>query len=220
MLSKRSLISILVLIAFVVESWVAATLIDGSSLSAMVDTSALPLLGEETSATVLLGILLALSLGTIVAVGVGLTFGTKMLAGIITKTNTNETFAAKAAANQAREKDAVKKGKIAFPVDPIPAHDRPGVDEWMAAALIGLLSAFLGVAMGATFVENPVFWQWGAVFAVVGFVLGLLVLRGKSTAIEATSKDDVPWNGMMVVLSGALFLGLGIGLMLILMAPQ
>lgn len=165
--------------------------------------SSLPLLGI-LAAAVLGGIaLLTVPLGAIVWLGARST----------TRMQADESYQKAAAAMENKQKALIKSINEAQPATPVPDHNRTVWSAWATGLVTVMLAYFAGLAIGGGIAESFA-TTMASIFATIAAVASFLLLRPKKmTTIEETSNNTPSWNLIYVLISGALMMGLGVGLM-------
>lgn len=164
----------------------------------------------------------------------GLIIGTGLVIGLLLRLLDRQTrkvkadpqFNEQAAALAQREKERLQQLARSQPPAPTPVHERP---RWslVATALIILFFVFLaGFALSDTFygggdVElfegrygNPALPLAGGMALVALLVLITAVRGRRSRVLDSDENAPVSWGMIWVVVSGLIFLGIGIGLTL------
>jgi hypothetical protein len=175
-----------------------------------------------------------LVLVVITAVFVGLVVGTGLVLGILLRLLDRQTrnvkadseFQAKLTAQQQREKERFRALAQEQPPSQIPDHERP---RWsrVATSLVILFFIFLaGFAMADTFYPSGAIEVAGGRSVDAGLSLAggltllalLLILlvtpRRRAVAGAGGENRPVSWNMIWVIVTGLVFLGIGIGLTL------
>lgn len=140
----------------------------------------------------------------------------------------DEAFQAKQAELEKRQKAELKALEKSQPPGSIPDHEGSSWSVVSTSAIILMFVIFIGFALTDTFYpEGEVQLAGGALvnpaLPVVGTlalitVLGLIAyfrIKGGDPLVSAEGADTpIPWGTIWVVVSGLIFLGIGIGLML------
>ena len=187
--------------------------------------------GKQVHPMVITGILTALVIGGLVAVGVPLAFVYARLDNQTTTIKDNTDFQKGIANLNQRENAKIKELAKSNPPDPIPNHQMPRWSVVSIAAVIIFFSVLLGYIFADTFAGEAV--QFGEllisshlVYAGAMALLGLLVsaifLRPRQFQVDDMAVDYTPmsWGVLWVVLSGLVFLVVGIGLILAIRAAS
>ena len=171
---------------------------------------------ERTNGSLfLLGIITAVVIGGLIAFTipiVGLAYlGSRSAAVNLTDNKDHE--AAVAALNN-RSSEWYKDKNKAAPVTGKPeTHDRPKRDGWAAGFMVVFLAYFFGYTLGEgiSIGFGPTL---GLVMLVLSIILSYFYFRpARIEAVEATDYGTINYGTIWVVLSGAIMMGIGIGLM-------
>jgi hypothetical protein len=174
-----------------------------------------------------------LVLVVITALLVGLVVGTGLVIGILLRLLDRQTrnvkgdseFQEKLAAQQQREKERIRALAQEQPPSQIPDHERP---RWstVATSLVILFFVFLaGFAMADTFYPGGAIELAGGRSVDAGLSLAgsltlltlliiLLVTPRRAVQSATGERRPVSWNMIWVIVTGLVFLGIGIGLTL------
>lgn len=245
MKNKQSLITWLIIFAILVGSGILTimlpTLFGGSSstpLPSETTTVTIPLpvpIGGRSEITLpswqlMLG--LALLIPALV-IGAGLTLAILyiLLSRLVANNTSSSNYQKKAAALQQRQNEKVVKLRETRPTSVAPESTWQRWSVITTAITILMFVAFLTLLFASvTFpsgqiVRNDAIVNIASVLVLlaVGIVLLGLVLWLRSDRINAINRTEamaIPWDFIAVVISGLLVVGLGIGVIAILNAPQ
>lgn len=180
--------------------------------------------GLEVHPMALAGILTAITIGALLAVGVPLGIIYSRLDDTTTAVKDDEDFKT-AVAELDKQHTAEKKAWAkSSPPDGIPSHQLP---RWSMASNIMIGVFFMltvGVVVAQTFTSYEVIglftaegraaWPTIGVFSAIALVGMLLFLRpNQLLTIDESDFAAVPWGTIWVIVSGLIFLGVGMGLM-------
>jgi len=169
-----------------------------------------------------------LVLAAISALVVGLIVGGGLVMGVLLRlidrlarnVKADPTFNEQAAALAQREKERLQQLTQSQPPDPVPDHSR---SRWsvVATTLVIVFLVFLtGLAVADTIyagvdtgLSNPVLTV-AAVAALVALLIVVAVVWRRGRTVESNENAAVSWGMIWVIVSGLIFLGIGIGLTL------
>lgn len=184
--------------------------------------------GMEVNPLVLTAVLTVIMFGALFAMAIPLALIYVRLDRETVALKEDEAFQAKQAELEKRQKEEIKALAESQPPDPIPDHER---SRWSAVSTAGIFLLFVifaGFALADTFfperevqfysdaLVNPALPLVGVLTVIT--LLGLIAYfwpRGGAALVSAEGDDrPIPWGTLWVVVSGLIFLGIGIGLML------
>ncbi|MEZ4592174.1 MAG: hypothetical protein R3D55_13680 [Chloroflexota bacterium] len=207
------------------------TVIEPISLEAMKTTlaagplaSAAGSLPDEISPFVALLVVAVVSIGGIVVVGGGLSFIFKLLSGIRENTMESETYQAQQAALERRTNEQIKQMRDGRITHPMPSHKMP---RWSVISNTLIILMFVGLASmvyvrsffpeGVTEMNGRIVSVTTPVFLVLALItliiIGIRLRPKKLEAIDQTDAGRIPWDFIVVLITGLIMLGLGIGFM-------
>lgn len=176
------------------------------------------------SPLMVMGILAALVIGSVLVVGGGLAFTYAMLDRQAVSLKEDEAFRQTAATIEKKEKERLKKIQQEQPANPIPEHNRPRWSAVSTSLIIILFAIYIGHALARTFapgiLPDPatvrlVVWS----LVIVAAFFSLLAFRPQSLQQLESSEDlSIPWGIIWVIVTGAIVVGLGSGIVMILAA--
>ena len=243
--NKQSLITWLIIFAILVGSGILTILLP----SLLGGGSSTPLPSETTTVTVLLPVPiggqseitlpswqwmlgLALLIPALV-IGAGLTLAIIyiLLSRLVTKTTSNTNYQTKTTALEQRQNQKVSKMRETRPTSAAPESTwrrwsviTTAISILMFVAFITLLFASVAFPSGQI-IRNDAIVNIASIMVLITVGVALLVLvlwlrADRINAINRTETMAIPWDFIAVVLSGLLVVGLGIGVIAILNAPQ
>ncbi|MCP4421146.1 MAG: hypothetical protein GY805_31430 [Chloroflexi bacterium] len=190
----------------------------------------LTFLPDTISPTVAVLVVTSLTVVLVVAVGGGLSILSKIVYNIRSNTMDGKEYQEHAKALDLRGKEQLKRMKDGRSTDPIPSHKMP---RWSIISNVLITLMFIGFTTmvlvrnffpeGTRIVDgrivnvtSPVF----LVFAVIAFIImGIRLRSQKLDALDETDFDAIPWDFIIVLITGLIMLGLGIGVMAYLNVP-
>lgn len=184
--------------------------------------------GVEVHPLVIAGILTAIVVGALFVFALPLAF---IYVGLDRQTvalKEDEAFQAKQAELEKREQEERKALEKSQPPGSIPDHERSGWSVVSVSAIVLFFVVVVGFALADTFFpEREVQFYSDAIVNPAGPVVGVLLFvavvaliayfrpRRAGGVVEGESDDKpIPWDTIWVIVSGLIFLGIGIGLML------
>ena len=180
---------------------------------------------DEISPLLVLLIVAGVAIGGTIVVGGGLSFIFKLLSGIRNNTMESEVFQQHQAALDQRVKEEINQLRNGRTTDPMPSHKMP---RWSIVSNTLIVLSFVGLATmvyvrnffpeGYIVNEDGQFINiTGPVFLVLALitliVIGFRMRPKKLEAIDETDFGRIPWDFIIVLITGLIMLGLGIGFM-------
>jgi hypothetical protein len=188
-------------------------------ISALVDENG------AINAFLVLGALTALLAGAIVTTGLVIGLILRLLDRQTRNVKANPQFQQNLTTLEQREKDRLQALAREQPPTPLPQHERP---RWsrVATSLVILFFVFLAsFAIADTLYPGGTMELGGGRSVNAGLTLGwiltlftllilLWVVPRRSVAVEGGESRPISWNVVWVVVTGLVFLGIGVGLTL------
>ncbi|MEM9777051.1 MAG: hypothetical protein AAF902_20905 [Chloroflexota bacterium] len=187
----------------------------------------IPALGEYSSLDVeertysslsILAIITAIVVGGLIAFTIpiaGLVYlGSRSVNNSLDDTETK----AKSAALENKLKEHFKEENKIKPMTPKPAHYRPRRDAYAAAGIVLFMAYFFGYVMGEGVSAGS-----GSTIGLIAFIFALIgsyfyFRPARIEAVDGTEYGSINYGTVWVALSGALMMGIGVGLMYIVMS--
>lgn len=167
------------------------------------------------SSFTILGILTALVIGGLAAFTVPIYLFVWLGDRFSTTTQSDDEFKAKSKALAKRVEEKDKAENKAKPATEIPSHDRPHIQAWVAGVSTVCLTYLLGYVLGEG-VSQGTGGTVANVLALISIPLSWFFFRPRVIAeINASDYKEVNYGLIWVVLSGALMMGIGVGLIFI-----
>lgn len=186
--------------------------------------------GVQVHPLVIAGILTAVTVGGLLAVGLPLAFIFARLEQQTAAVKEDAEFQEKQSNLENREKERLRELTEKQPPDPIPSHEMPRWATISTSLIILFFVILVGYALADTFYPsgeirlandvllNPALPVAGGLGLIALLILGAAISRRSpgDGAAEVDAGDDVaiPWGAIWVIISGLIFLGIGTGLML------
>lgn len=245
MKNKQSLITWLIIFAILVGSGILTIMLP----SLFGGSSSTPLPSETTTVTVSLPVpiggqseitlpswqwMLGLAfLVSALVIGAGLTLAIiyTLLSRLIARTSSNTSYQTKATALEQRQNQKIVKMRETRPTSAAPESTWRRWSIFTTAITILMFVAFITLLFASVAFPDGQIIRNGAIVNITsvlvlitaGITLLALVLWLRSDRINAINRTEamaIPWDFIAVVLSGLLVVGLGIGVIAILNAPQ
>lgn len=164
------------------------------------------------SSFTILGILTAIVIGGLAAFTVPIYLFVWLGDRFATAQAGDEEYKSSRAALAKKVQDKDKAENKIKPATEIPAHDRPHIQAWVAGAATVFLSYMLGYVIGEGISEG-VGSTLANVLAIVAIPLSWFFFRPRVIAeINAGDYKEVNYGLIWVILSGAVLMGVGLGL--------
>lgn len=180
----------------------------------------------EVNPLVAMGVLGALVIGGIVVVGGGLAFiYTRIDKGVLAAKEA-ETFQTKLSNLDKREVERIKASRSQRPSKPIPSHVMPRwsvISTWL---IFILFAVFMSTAISdSIYPEGVIITQSGSILnthsmfilggvLLTALILGLVFRPRLLLNAEKGEAAGIPWDTIYVILTGAIFIVIGVGLVL------
>lgn len=193
-------------------------------------------LPDTVNAFVIIGILAGLVIVPVVVVGGGIAFIYTLLSRITASVTEDPEFKKTQAALEKREQERIKQMRAGRDAGKMPEHKMP---RWsvISNTLIALMFiSFFALMLGGTFypegleaITNPFTQEkqlvgMGGLLALILSVVALpfLLWRIRPRRLESVNGTDygaIPWDTIIVIVTGLLVVGLGIGYIVYLNVP-
>ncbi|MFW5941982.1 MAG: hypothetical protein ACOC9X_01880 [bacterium] len=186
--------------------------------------------GVQVHPLVIAGILTAVTVGGLLAVGLPLALIFARLEQQTAAVKEDPQFQEKQSNLENREKERLRELTEKQPPDPIPSHEMPRWATVSTSLIILFFVILVGYALADTFYPsgeirlandvllNPALPVAGGLGLIALLILGAAISRrgpGDGAAeVEAGDDAAIPWGAIWVIVSGLIFLGIGTGLML------
>lgn len=205
-----------------------------SEPSTVTITFPVPIAGQNsiTVASWLVMLALALIVPGLV-IGAGLTLGiiTILISRLVTKTKATPEFQANAAALEQRQTQRIKELRVTRQTSTSPESRWQRWAVFTTGATILMFVGFFGLLISSViFPDGPVarndaLVNLSRIFVLVLLVVALLILlftlrSDRLAAADQVQALSIPWNFIAVLLTGLLVVGLGIGVLALINAPQ
>lgn len=176
----------------------------------------LPIIGGEISELLALLLLTAITFGAVIGMGLPLAFLYRMLDNTTNKLKDEEEFQSSQGELKNAEKAFIKRYKDEQP--PVPKPDHTEMGWWTPASAVMsmmLLFGLFGAAFSDSFMGGNRQLFISVLFALAGLLLGALLFnRNRVLSSRDNDRSDVDWGSIWVVLTGAIVVGLGVGIMM------
>ncbi len=184
------------------------------------------------SGIVVFAVIAAIVVGSVVVFGLLITLFLKSGDKFTSRVAADEAYQKQVAALETREKDNLKTKREAAPAPNKPKGFVYGLDPlsfsliilFFVALIAALIAAFSADNVEIVIGENVHYVSTLPLTILVLFVITIPVLawRGRRSRLEAVAETDyasIPWDMIVVLITGLLVVGVGLGLMLLLNRP-
>lgn len=208
---------------------VAAPAVTFQAEAITIDIPPLPLLAEGASITlssfVAMLLIAALVIGVVVAVGVGIAVINLLLSRWATGVESSSSFQEGQAALEKKETERLKEvrdGRAAA------TEQQNDYSRWSVVATslaVLMFAAFFGFLVADTLFPTGILVRTERIVNITGiivvafmlialFVVALRLNPQRLQAVEQTDSRGIPWDTIVVILTGVLVVGLGLGLVI------
>lgn len=202
-----------------------------------------PPLAEQLNMTtvnafVVFGVMVALFIGAVIVPGVGLAFIYRFLSNFVQQAKERDEYKASERALEKKVDSDIKNMRIDRKAKPMPSHETPRWSAWATSLIIIMFGILFGMMVMRTFyptneliVGNSLL---GTLFGgpiinvssmitiiVIVFFALYLALRMRPRRLQEADADTprIPWDMIVVIFTGLLVVGLGIGFIVYLNVP-
>lgn len=155
--------------------------------------------------------------GNIAGAGITLTLLYRLLSNSTATVKASDEYQAAVSELQTQEKAFVKKYVAEQPPTEIPDHTEKE-RNWAAISTIftmGVLGMFLGAAFSDNFMGGGNQFNISLLFGAVGLALGWLLFNRRNVDDSYDNqKSGIDWGNLFIILTGALVVGIGLGIMM------
>lgn len=177
-----------------------------------------------------LGLMAFLVIGAVATGGIVLTFLYRFLATQAAAAAEDETVKAAQAALEKREAERIKAMRDGRKPNPQPSHKMPRWSAISTALSILMFVAFFGYLISDTFYPSGQVSVGDSIMSATMLIVGGLVLVAallliwlvrpqRILAADQSDNSAIPWDFIIILISGLLVVGLGIGLMVYFNVP-
>jgi len=174
--------------------------------------------------------LLVVALGSIVVVGLILSFLIRLLSKSVTAVSTSESYQANVATLDKREQDKLKNIRESHAKPNAPADYVYHLDPLSLSLIILFFVALVGTLLYSELAPTGEFVLFGqtissrlsviiALFIITIPVLAWQVRRQRLLSIAQRDDAPIPWDFIAVLVAGLLIVGIGLGLLLFINSP-
>lgn len=192
---------------------------------------------ESLSGFVLMGVMAAIVIGAVVVPGVGLAFVYTFLSNFVQREKESDDYKSREQTLEKNVATQIKEMREGRKASGMPSHERPGWSAWATSLIITMFGIFFGLMVVRTFYPNnelilensPLQNLFGTIVNVSTLTTWLVILvlalylgfRMRPRRIQAADQDvpAIPWDMIVVILTGLLVVGLGIGFAVYLNVP-
>ncbi len=166
------------------------------------------------------GLLIMAALAGVVAalvIGAGVVLGliNLILSRLATNVETNDSYQEHVKALEQKQNEKLKAIRSDRPADPVPDGNYVRWAAWATGLVILMFVYFLTLLTVRTLApqaQNTTLIV-GIVALVTILILALRLRPARLQAIDSTDNEGIPWDTIMVIITGLLVVGVGIGLM-------
>ncbi|MEM7802639.1 MAG: hypothetical protein AAF633_25835 [Chloroflexota bacterium] len=167
------------------------------------------------SSFTILGILTAIVIGGLAAFTVPIYLFVWLGDRFATAQSNDDGFKNQQAALAQKVKEKDKEENKVKPKSEVPTHDRPHIQAWVAGVSTVSLTYLLGYVLGEGISEGTG-GTWANALALVSIPLSWFFFRPRVIAeINSGDYKEINYGLIWVILSGALLMGIGLGLVFI-----
>jgi hypothetical protein len=205
-----------------------------AGMSVPAETVTLPFPGRDegitlTSWQILLG-LSFIVVGAVVVTGIVVGLINIIISRWITNVETSEDYQEGTATLEQREAAELAQLREEAPADTSQQHDYSRWAVFATSAVILFFAIVLGYLVGSTIFPTGVIVNEDQVINITAIISGAFFLftllyllvrmdRERLDEINASANKGIPWDAIVIILLGALVLGLGIGLIIFINQP-
>lgn len=202
-----------------------------------------PMLAEQLNVTsvngfVVFGVLAALFIGAVIVPGIAIGFIYRFLSNFIQNEKESETYKASERALEKKVDTDIKNMRVDRKASPMPSHETPRWSVWATSLIIIMFGIFFGIMVMRTFYPTnelvvgdsllgmlfggPIINVSSMITRIVIVLFALyLALRMRPRRLKEADTDSprIPWDMIVVILTGLIVVGLGIGFAVYLNVP-
>ncbi len=177
----------------------------------------------ELSPFAAIGILAGVVVALVVVVGAGIAFLNGLASRQTTAVIESDTYKEYQAGVKSRAKEQLTDAKKSRPASKAPDHTTPRWSVISTSLLILMFVAFFGMVVSSTLVPTGEYMLEsgklvsanslviGIMLAITLLILVLLIRAPRLADVDQTDYEGIPWNFIVVLTTGLLVVGLGIG---------
>ena len=175
----------------------------------------------EVNGLVMMGVLAGVIVALVVGTGLVIGLINLLLSRFTTNVATSEEYQQHVQVLAQKEKERLKTAKSERPADSTQQHDYSRWAVWATGLTILMFVYFLTLMTVRTFVPNAQNTTWivAAVSLITILILAWRLRPSRLQAVDETDNQGIPWDAIMVIVTGLLVVGLGIGLVVMLNVP-
>lgn len=202
-----------------------------------------PILAEQLNVDslngfIVLAVLAAIVIGAVIVPGVGLAFIFRFLSNFVQRAKESKEFKTSEQALEQKVAADLKAMRSDRKSSPMPSHEMPRWSVWATSLIITMFGIFFGLMVMRTFYPNneiivgnslvstlfggPIINVSSMTAEIIIVVLAIyLALRMRPSRLKEADVDspNIPWDMIVVILTGLLVVGLGIGVAVYLNVP-
>ena len=152
------------------------------------------------------------AIGPVVTLGLVVTGAYRFIDRFTTNTKEDDAYKEAVTTLEEREKSFVKTNKELKPPGPIPSHELPRWSVISTTIIYFFFAVLIGGMLAATFGGPVGTTAW--LFGLLALILCLIYFRPQRLgAVDKTDYQSTNWGLLWVIVSGAVFVGIGLGVM-------
>lgn len=175
----------------------------------------------EVNGLVMMGALAAVIVGLVVVTGLVIGLINLLLSRFATSVETSDDYQQHVKVLEQKEKDRLKTAKSERPAGATQQHDYSRWAVWATGLVILMFVIFLTLMTVRTFMPDA--QDVSGIIAVVAVLTAVVLawrLRpNRLQSVDETDNQGIPWDAIVVIVTGMLVVGLGIGLVVLLNVP-
>lgn len=180
--------------------------------------------GQEVPYLLVVAIIVAVTVGGLLAMGVPLAFIYVLLDRQAGQVKEDSEFQEQQAALQKKETERLRALNEEHPPTEMPSHEMPRWAVTSTALIVLFFAVLIGYALSDTFFPEGEVQLTSSIFVnpalIISSVLGIISLIALAAALgrrtyggEDEEVSRIPWGAIWVAITGFIFLGIGMGLM-------
>lgn len=193
---------------------------------------------DSVNGFVILAVFAAIVIGAVIVPGVGLAFIYRFLANFVQREKESDGYKASERALDQKVANELKAMRSDRKASPMPSHEMPRWSVWATSLIITMFGIFFGLMVMRTFYPSNEMIVGNSLLStlfggpiinvssmttlvVIVFLAIYLALRMRPRRLKEADADspNIPWDTIVIILTGLLVVGLGIGVAVYLNVP-